>query len=354
MSTTISMWLGIAFLFLAIAATIIQAWLWSFPMVPDPGGPDPNGKSTAPRAWTLTHRAMGLAYVIIYVVLMWEMVPRLWEYQFELPARTVIHACMGILIGILLVTKISIIRWFQHFGKSLPSLGLSLLACTIILATLSIPFAIRAHDFGDALRPENLERVKRALEKVEWEEQVDVARLATEETFEKGLEVLTGKCTGCHDIRTILYKPRSAENWYATVKRMVKKPTIGDRLLPHELPAVTAYLVAITPEIQESQRLKNQGAREQAERVASLRDPPASPAEPATPAFDEAAGIELLRSLCTDCHEMDQIDDHGKDDADGWSAIVTAMVEEQEAELSEEDARRVIQFLSTSEKYSKR
>ena len=178
MSTTLSMWLGILFVVLAVVASILQAWLWSFPMVPDPGGPDPNGKSTAPKLWTSVHRLLGLMYVVIYVILMIEMVPRLWEYQFELPARTVMHACMGIVIGVLLVTKISIIRWLQHFGKALPALGLGLMTCTIILATLSIPFALQAHDFGDALRPENLDRVKRHLGQIEWaEENVDVEAL---------------------------------------------------------------------------------------------------------------------------------------------------------------------------------
>ena len=140
MSTTVTMWLGIAFLFLGIL-TILQAWLWSFPMVPDPGGPDPNGKSTAPKFWTLIHRLSGLAFVVIYVVLMIEMVPRLWEYQVELPARTVIHAVMGLVIGILLVAKIAIIRWFQHFGKGLPGIGFAILVCTLVLGFLSLPFA---------------------------------------------------------------------------------------------------------------------------------------------------------------------------------------------------------------------
>ena len=75
------------------------------------------------------------------------MVPRLWEYQIELPARKVIHAEMGICIGVILITKLSIIRWFQHFGKSLPALGFLLLLCTLILATLSIPHALRAYNF---------------------------------------------------------------------------------------------------------------------------------------------------------------------------------------------------------------
>ena len=49
-------------------------------------------RSSAPRSWTNLHRIVGLVYVLIYIVLMWQMLPRLWEYQVELPARTVIHA----------------------------------------------------------------------------------------------------------------------------------------------------------------------------------------------------------------------------------------------------------------------
>src|SRR5688572_10973824 len=110
LSTTLNMWLGIAFVALAIVAVILQAWLWGYPM--DPPN-DPRGKSLAPRSWTNVHRAVGALYVIIYVVLMIQMVPRLWEYQVELPARTVIHACMGITIGCLLIAKFMIIRFFQ-------------------------------------------------------------------------------------------------------------------------------------------------------------------------------------------------------------------------------------------------
>jgi hypothetical protein len=213
MSTTLSMWLGIAFVVFAVVATILQAWLWSFPMVPDPGGPDPNGRSTAPRFWTQMHRLLGGLYVLIYVVLMVEMIPRLWEYQVELPARTVMHAVMGIVIGVMLVAKIAIIRWFQHFGTSLPALGLGLLAATIVLATLSIPFAVRAHDFGAITTAENVERVKRVLNDIPWEdatkERVDA--LVTADAFAAGQRVLAGKCTDCHDIRTILQRPRSGE-----------------------------------------------------------------------------------------------------------------------------------------------
>ena len=348
LSTTVSMWLGVAFVVLAIAASILQAWLWSFPMVPDPGGPDPNGKSTAPKHWTQAHRMMGGLYLVIYVVLMIEMVPRLWEYQFELPPRTVIHACMGLVIGIVLVTKISIIRWFQHFGKALPTLGLWLLGCTIVLATLSIPFAIRAHDFGDALKPKNLDRVKRLLGTIDWEgAEVDVDKLATEEGFQKGVRVLTTKCTACHDIRTILYKPRTANGWYKVVKRMQEKPTVGERMYDHEIPTVTAYLVAITPDLQESYKAKKTQARKKAAAVKQTKQTTTAPTTVAVPPEVMAKGKALVGEKCSDCHGMEEIDGHGKDDATGWSKVLAAMVDEG-AELNEEETRTLIQYLTAA------
>ena len=57
MSTTVTMWLGIAFVGLAILAVVLQAWLWSFPMEPPD---DPRGRSLAPRSWTHVHRAVCL------------------------------------------------------------------------------------------------------------------------------------------------------------------------------------------------------------------------------------------------------------------------------------------------------
>ena len=255
LSTTISMWLGIAFVGLAVAATILQAWLWGFPMAPDPGGPDPNGKSTAPRVWTHVHRVMGLLFVVIYVVLMTEMIPRLWRYQVELPTRTIIHACCGVTIGVLLVSKIAIIRWFQHFGKALPQIGMMILTLTLILAMLSIPYAVQAHDLGDALEPKNLERVERLLSHIDALE--DPKALATQEALERGRQVLVNKCVVCHDLRTILRKPRTAAAWHGVNLRMAQKPSVSSiRVLDAEIGPVTAYLVAITPDLQDSLVMK--------------------------------------------------------------------------------------------------
>ena len=250
MSTTLSMWLGIAFLALAIIAVLLQAWLW---------GPqfwnEEKKKTEAPKFWLRVHALAGYTYGIIYVVMMWNMLPRLWEYQYELPARTVIHAVVGITIGVLLICKILILIFFRHFEESMPSYGFGLLLCTVILSTLSIPYAVQAHDFsGRTTDPENLERVQKLLANVDFgEQEVDVDSLTTLATFERGRQALVKQCIVCHDMRTILAKPRTPQRWYDVSMRMLEKPSVfGEQLLEDDIPAVTAYLAAITPEIQKS------------------------------------------------------------------------------------------------------
>jgi len=254
MSTTLSMWLGISFLLLGIIATVLQGWLWRFPMLPDPGGRDPNGKSSAPRSWTNVHRLVGVLFVLIYLVMMWQMVPRLWEYQVELPARTILHAVMGLTIGFLLITKIAIIRWFQHFGKALPQIGALIMLCTLILSFLSVPYALRAQDFGSATTPDGLARVERLVADIDLG--VPPATLATADAMSHGREVLTLKCVVCHDLRTILRRPYTPQGWRDVVWRMAEKPQIDRPMFEEDLAPVTAYLIAITPDIQQSVKMK--------------------------------------------------------------------------------------------------
>jgi cytochrome c5 len=350
MSTTLSMWLGLVFVMLAVAASVLQAWLWGFPMLPDPGGPDPNGKSTAPRFWTQAHRVMGALYVLIYVFMMWHMVPRLWEYQVELPARTVMHLCVAICIGVLIVTKVSIIRWFQHFGKALPALGLGLLTCTIILAVLSLPFAVRAHGLlADVYTEKNLARVQKVLSGLELSGGVTPAGLTTKESLIEGREVLAQKCIVCHDMRTIMVKPRTGKSWQKVVRRMAEKPTLGPKFEERDEDTVTAFLVAISPDLQQSVRLRRKQAREQKEAaanaVAAMKPSVASPSV-AQQQPSEAEVKDLYESRCTECHELTDVEEYGGDSKEGWGKVVQQMIEEEEAELSAEEARLIIDYLA--------
>ena len=351
MSSTLSIVLGLTFVLLGVTAVMLQAWLWGFPME--------NGHSTAPRMWTRIHRVVGLSFVAIYITMMFFMVPRLWEYQVELPARTVFHAVAAIVIGVLLLTKLAIIRLFPHFMGALPALGLGLLINTVILGSLSLPYALQAHNIsGDALSPQNLERVRGVLAGLPLPEDVDAAALATPERLADGRDVLTRKCTVCHDMRTILAKPRSGPGWFNVVVRMAEKPLImGDALNERDIPLATAYLIAITPDMQQSAKVRMKAMKDQAERVAEVVEMPSDSADSADsaaapPALDLSKAETLYKARCTQCHELDEVSGHGGDDEAGWAKIVKLMVEDEGAELGEDEARTIVRFLAATYKKS--
>ncbi len=85
--------LGIAFLVIGVASTLLMFHLWGCPYDKE------KLKSSVPAFWLFVHRAMGWPFVALYVYLMIKMVPRMWNYQIEFPARTVMHLTLGMAIG---------------------------------------------------------------------------------------------------------------------------------------------------------------------------------------------------------------------------------------------------------------
>lgn len=351
MSTTTSMWLGILFLILAIVAVFLQAWLW---------GPkfwnEAEKKTEAPKLWLRIHAGVGYLYGLIYVVMMWQMFPRLWEYQYVLPARTVFHAVVAIVIGVLLITKILILLFFRHFEEAMPKFGFGLLLCTVVLITLSVPHAARAIDLqGRISEPENVDRVRQVLADLELgEDAPSPEELTSEPALERGRELLVNKCVSCHDMRTILLKPRTGSRWYELVVRMQDKPDpfSSEPLTDEEVPFVTAYLIAITPDIQESRKRKAQESREhqkmQAKAKQALAEAPTGEdaGEDAGVEVDEARAKEILDTRCMDCHEMDEVESYGGGDVGKWSEVITAMVVEEGAEVGEEEATILAAYLA--------
>jgi hypothetical protein len=158
--------LGLIFWILGLANTLLMFKLWGYPFDHE------RMVSTAPRPLMWLHRAIGYAFLVIYLYLMSQMVPRMWQYQVELPARTVAHLSMGISIGIILALKILIVRFFRHLESTMvPSLGTLLLICTTVLIGLSVPMSLREAYMsrrlatGTAGGDQAIERVKTLLPK---------------------------------------------------------------------------------------------------------------------------------------------------------------------------------------------
>src|SRR5690606_8799984 len=106
-----------------------------------------------------------------------------------------------------------------------------LLLATIILGTLSLPFAIQAHDLsGLHVDSENRERVRTILASLPLEEGFTADGLSSDAALAAGRDALVHKCTPCHDLRTILYRPRAGDDWFRVVRRMADKPVITEPL----------------------------------------------------------------------------------------------------------------------------
>ncbi len=329
---------GIAFLLIGLASTVLMYRLWGHPY-------DKTTRTSAAPRWAMRlHRGLGYAFAALYLAMMWKMVPRLWTYQVEFPARTVVHILLGVTVGFLLLLKISIMRFFRHFEEWMPFLGTGILLCTVLMLVLSIPPFLREHALahgapgGDPFSRASQERVARLLPNAGLPDDVDLAALATEKTLRAGRDVLIDRCTACHDLRTILDRPRTPQGWWTTVERMGEKPTIFGAMNDDHLYAATAYLIAITPDLQRSMKARRAAEEAQEETLEEIAggdivdagvadgggvdapspidaggpsgdagNPDAGVAKPAAPAVDPARARAAYERRCSECHELSEV-----------------------------------------------
>ena len=262
--------LALVFLIVGIAATILMYRLWAYPFDKE------TRTSSAPRWAMRVHRGLGYLFAALYVALLWRMVPRLLTYQVEFPARTVVHILLGVTVGFLVLLKILIARFFRHFEEWMPYLGTAALLSTILMLVLSLPPFFREHALaheapgGDPFSAASRERVARLLPDAELPEGTDLAELAREGTLRRGRDVLIEQCTRCHDLRTILERPRTPGDWWSTVERMGEKPALFSPMRERDLLAATAYLIAITPDLQRAAKLRRAAEQEHVNTEAEL------------------------------------------------------------------------------------
>ena len=195
---------------------------------------------------------------------------------------------------------------------------------------------------GNTVSEENLLRTAEKLRaKATWLEEGEAERLATPTVLLEGREILATKCVICHDLKTIMDGPKTPDQWYKTCVRMAEKPTFGDPLTEDDIPKVTAYLVAITPDIVRHRFQKRTMKKKQDEVASSLEIKPKATAVE----VDMEAARELVDDECTSCHELDILEEFEEKTEEGWREIVTEMIEEEGVELSEDDAEIIVQYL---------
>ena len=380
MSTATSTIFGLVFLVLGNASVFLMYKLWGYPFDHE------TRTSTAPKSLMFVHRAIGYAYLILYIFMMWHMVPRLWNYQVELPPRTVAHLMLGITIGVLLLVKISILRFFRHFEEAMPYIGTGLLICTYLLIGLSVPFTLRESALrvkGNIFSDASLQRTHARLEMAGLPPDAPLDKLATRRKLREGQDVLLKKCVQCHDLRTILARPRTPPDWVRTVDRMAIKPMIGEPITQENQWTVSAYLIAITPELQVSakeQRKQQMQASRAQNALAVLTNPDevadevivnpdevivnpdevivnpdeviVNPDEveetgetPAEDAYDPEAARELFEITCSLCHDLSDVDNVPPTSEAETTELIARMIDNG-LFIEEEDIKAIARYLN--------
>ena len=129
-------------------------------------------------------------------------------------------------------------------------------------------------------------------------------------------ELLTERCTTCHDLTGIERGLYPAEEWRETVYRMMD---YGLTLSTEEVETILMYLGT---------------------------SPGGQIAEDATPAIDETAGADLVNSRCTTCHDLTGIE-RGLYSADDWRETVGRMLG-YGLSLSDDEYELVVNYLGSA------
>lgn len=344
----LSLTLGLLFLVTAFTATFVSFKVAGYPI-------DEATKRRQGPAWVIgLDHVLWWVFLLLYLVMMSEMMPRLWHYQVELPPRTVAHVIVGISVGVALIVKISFERFFRHMQEWVPGLAAALLGGTILLSGLSVPFALREFGLaqsavgGGVYSQENRDRVAKLLPQAEMPEDVDLAALTTVQALQAGRDVLAGKCVVCHDLKTILVQPRTPSAWWKTVDRMASKPSFAEPLTDEELHVVTAYLIAISGELQRSVKERKAKEEKRAEAVADIKVEARSQAAAAAgngggsggsdlPPFDAAAAAKTYETLCAQCHDLKDIEARPPKDSEEIKNVIIRMIAVNGLEAKKEE-----------------
>ncbi len=304
--------LGVTFMIVAAVAMLIMFRVWAFPYDHE------RHRSQAPKGLILVHRLLGYAFIVIYVYLMFRMVPRMWTYQIELPARTVAHLATGFTIGALLVAKIVVVRFYKHMeAKLAPFLGTALFVCTVLLMGLALPIVFREYLLGsqalsgEAFEKKNLHRIKEYLPKTGLSDNELIQELSTREGLMAGREVLKRRCTQCHDLRTVLARPRTPSVWRETVRRMANRSTVLQSITEREQWQVTAYLIAISPTLQKTLKQRRSLDLGAAQTQDALRDAEALASNPEflkSSPYVPGSARAVFEVHCGQCHELSQVE----------------------------------------------
>ncbi|MEE8366026.1 MAG: c-type cytochrome, partial [Gammaproteobacteria bacterium] len=168
--------------------------------------------------------------------------------------------------------------------------------------------------------------------------------LSTKKGLITGRRILTAKCIQCHDLRTVLARPRTPRAWQQTVARMANRSTILNPITEDDQWYVTAYLVAVSPTLQETLKLRRKMEKNQAESQDSMKSA-IKMSETDDYEYEPAAAKKLFEQTCSQCHDHTQVEQAPPESKTAAIALVQRMVGNG-LTASDKDLNTIIHYLT--------
>ncbi len=187
-----------------------------------------------------------------------------------------------------------------------------------------------------------LQRVRDLLPTTGLKDEKLLNDLASKQGLTAGRRIMTAKCVQCHDLRTVLARPRTPKAWQQTVSRMANRSTILNPITEDDQWFVTAYLIAVSPTLQETlkQRRKMEDNMAQAQTsmntVVNMVD---------SKNYDATKAEVLFKQSCSQCHSYTQVENAPPTSQGEAIALVQRMVANG-LSASETDLNVIIQYLT--------
>jgi hypothetical protein len=198
---------------------------------------------------------------------------------------------------------------------------------------------------GSVYSVESLERVRKLLPVAGFPSQAPLATMAEEDHLRAGRQVLLTRCVACHDLKTILTSPRPPVGWVRTVERMANKPVFGHPIDPEDQWAVASYLIAISPDLQVSAKRRREQELQSASAKDALLSAIGETAAGGGAGYDAGRAQDLFEETCTQCHELDEIEQFPLSSTAEVIELLGRMVENG-LEAEEADLEQIVTYIN--------
>ena len=245
-----------------------------------------------------THKVFGYFFVSLFCVMCIIMIQKAAAWQHEFSSRANLHIALSIALGVLLLLKICIARFFKKFVASFFAQGILIFVMAVVLTGLSAGYYF--------LHRSDIKYISLS----------DADAVILDETVGKTL--VNTKCGKCHSLEKVYKNFKSESAWTKTVNRMavLDEPNIRD----FDAKQMIHFLVAF------QEKRKNLYKMEDTSKSAIRR---------------------LVTAKCSVCHDLDQVYAAEKSVTE-WEKTVKSMVKIYgDAEfISDEEKAMIAQFLA--------